>query len=102
MTSTPFNVTETHITKTPEIAGGKACIAGRRIRVQDVYVWHEYNGMSADEIANEYDLSLAQIYAALTYAFDHLDEIQADIQQSETTYRATKQHFPSKLPPSKS
>ncbi|MCQ3931113.1 MAG: hypothetical protein DPW16_11710 [Chloroflexi bacterium] len=102
MTSASFNVTETHITKTPKIAGGKACIAGRRIRVQDVYVWHEYEGMSADEIANEYNLSLAQVYAALTYAFDHLDEIQADIRQSETTYQATKQHFPSKLPHSKS
>lgn len=98
MTSTPFNVTEAHITKTPDIAGGKACIAGRRIRVQDVYVWHEYNGMSADEIANEYELSLAQVYAALTYAFDHLEEIQSDIRQSETNYKAAKKRFPSKLP----
>lgn len=97
-----FNVTETHITKTPEIAGGKACIAGRRIRVQDVYVWHEYNGMSADEVANEYDLSLAQVYAALTYAFDHLDEIQADIRQSETVISSVQERYPSKIAKNKS
>ncbi|KAB2863558.1 MAG: DUF433 domain-containing protein [Anaerolineae bacterium] len=93
-----FNVTETHITKIPEIAGGKACIAGRRIRVQDVYVWHEYNGMSADEIANEYDLSLGQICAALTYAFDHLAEIQAHIRQSEPTIRQLKSVSPQNCP----
>lgn len=97
MTSTPFNVTETHITKTPEIAGGKACLTGRRIRVQDVYVWHEYNGMSADEIANEYDLSLGQIYAALTYAFDHLAEIQADIRKTEEVVASTQKDYPSKI-----
>ncbi|MBZ0307487.1 MAG: DUF433 domain-containing protein [Anaerolineae bacterium] len=28
--------------------------------------------MSADEIANQYDLTLSQVYAALTYYFDHM------------------------------
>ncbi len=91
------NVTASHITRTSDVAGGKACIAGRRIRVQDVYVWHEHNGLSADEIASEHNLSLSQVYAALTYAFDHLDEIREAIRSSETTVESLAQNYPSKL-----
>jgi len=62
-------------------AGGpKPRIAGRRIRVQDVAIWHEKLGMSADEIADQYPtITLADIYAALAYYWDHRDEIERDI-----------------------
>ena len=78
-----YNVTEAHIVKTPGTAGGEARIAGRRIKVQHVYIWHEESGMSAREIAEQHDLTLAQVYAALTYAYEHLDEIRAAIHRSE-------------------
>jgi len=42
------------IAKTPGICGGKACIAGHRIRVMDIVMWHEDLGMSADEIVAAY------------------------------------------------
>src|SRR5258707_12648258 len=80
-----FNVTAAHITQTPGVRGGKLCIAGRGIKVQNVYIWHEHLGMSADEIASAYSLTLVQVHAALTYAFEHLDEIRADILDSERT-----------------
>jgi uncharacterized protein (DUF433 family) len=98
--STPtaaFNVTAAHITRTPGVRGGKPCIAGRGIKVQNVYIWHEHLGMSADEISAAYDLSLTQVYAALTYAFEHLDEIRADILESEAIIEAVRQQNPSKL-----
>lgn len=92
-----YNVTEAHITQTPGICGGKPCIAGRRIRIQDVYVWHEFLGMSAEEIASEYSLTVAQVYAALTYCFDHLASIQADMQADETTIKSIKKQYQSKI-----
>lgn len=95
---TSFNVTAIHITQSEDVCGGKPVIAGRRIRVQDVYVWHDVLGMSADEIASEYDLSLAQVYAALTYVFEHLDDIRSDMQESEVILNTLKQKFRSKLP----
>lgn len=68
----------THIDSRPDRCGGKPCIAGTRIRVQDVYVWHELEGMSPDEIVAEFPhLSLGQVHAALAYYYDHRDEIQA-------------------------
>jgi uncharacterized protein (DUF433 family) len=36
-------------------------------------------GRSADEIANEYDLTLAHVYAALAYYYDHQSEIDKAI-----------------------
>lgn len=92
-----YNVTAAHITQTPGVCGGKPCIAGRRIRVQDVYVWHETLGMSADEIAEQYNLSQVQVYAALTFAFEHLDQILADIKASEANAELFQRDFPDKV-----
>ena len=90
-----FNMTAAHITQTPDIRGGKPCIAGRGIKVQNVYIWHEHLGMSADEIASAYSLTLVQVHAALTYAFEHLADIRADILESEKVAEAIKKENPS-------
>lgn len=71
-----------HIAITPGILSGKPHIAGRRIAVHHIVLWHERLGMSADDIASEYDISLADVYAALTYYFDHRAEIDHDIEAS--------------------
>ena len=39
-----------HIVKTPGVCGGKACLAGHRIRVIDIVVWHEKRGYAPDEV----------------------------------------------------
>jgi uncharacterized protein (DUF433 family) len=71
-----------HIEITPGVCGGKPRIAGHRIKVQHVAVWHERMGMTADEIVSAHPgLTLADVYAALAYYFDHRDEIEADIRQ---------------------
>ena len=72
-----------HIEITPGIAGGKPRIAGHRITVQNIAIWHERMGMSADEIAAEYELTLGDVYAALAYYFDHREEIDRQIAEGE-------------------
>ena len=86
-----------HIEIAPDISGGKPRIAGHRITVQNVVIWHERMGKSADEIAAEYDLSLADVYAALAYYFDHRYEIDRDIEESEDFVETLRQKTPSKL-----
>ncbi len=86
-----------HIEITPGVAGGKPRIAGHRITVHDVAVWHERMGMSADEIATEYDLTLADIYAALAYYFDHREEIDSDIDQDQSFVKDLRHRSPSKV-----
>lgn len=72
-----------HIEVTPGIAGGKPRISGHRITVAQIAVWHERLGKSADEIATEYDLTLADVFAALAYYFDHRLEIDRSIDAGE-------------------
>jgi len=86
-----------YIVITPGVAGGKPRIAGRRIKVQNIVIWHERMGLSADEIAENYDLSLAEIYAALAYYYDHREKIDADIKDDEAFVEAMRKKYPSKL-----
>jgi uncharacterized protein (DUF433 family) len=74
------DVIREHIEVTEGAGGPKARIAGHRIRVQDVVIWHEKLGMSPDEIVHEYPtITLADIHAALAYYWDHRDEIEQAI-----------------------
>lgn len=86
-----------HIDSTPGLCGGRPRIAGHRITVQDIAVWHERLGLSADEIAAEYGLSLADIYAALAYYHEHRAEIDAAIHADKSFVEELRRHFPSKL-----
>ena len=87
-----------HIAITPDICGGKPRIAGHRIRVQDIVIWQERMGMSPDEIIYHYpSLTLADIYAALTYYHDHREEIRDDIAASEAFVREIEAQTPSIL-----
>ena len=69
-----------HIEITPGVCGGKPRIAGHRIKVQHVVVWHQRMGMSPDEIVSQYPgLTLADVHAALAYYWDHQEQIEEDI-----------------------
>ena len=85
------------IESSPQIAGGKPRIAGRRIRVLDIAIWHERMGKSADEICAEYGLSLAEVHAALAYYFDHRDEIDRSIADGDAFVAALQARTPSAL-----
>jgi hypothetical protein len=66
--------------------------------VQDVVIWHERMGLSADEIATEHLLSLADVYAALAYYYDHRTEIDEAIRDNEGFVEALRKAIPSKIP----
>lgn len=76
---------------------GKPRIVGRRITVADIALWHLRQARPVAEIAQEYDLSYAQIYAALTYYYDHKAEIDQREAEDLAAVEALKQRHPSKL-----
>jgi len=87
-----------HIEIIPGICGGKPHISGHRIRVQDIVVWHEKLGLSADEIILHYPtLTFADIYAALSYYFDRQEQIDNDIREEEKYSDSFLKRHPSKL-----
>ncbi|MGH9551329.1 MAG: DUF433 domain-containing protein [Terriglobales bacterium] len=90
---------QTHITKTTGICGGKACIKGTRVRVMDIVVWHEMRNYSAEEIIGMFPgITLADVYAALTYYCDNRQEIEADFAKDEALAKELSKEYPSKLP----
>ncbi|MBI4618365.1 MAG: DUF433 domain-containing protein [Planctomycetes bacterium] len=87
-----------HIEKTPGVLGGKARIAGHRVRVLDIVAWHEKRGLSPDEIVDLFpSITLADVHAALAYYFDHRDEIEAELRQEDRVASEMKSRVPSKL-----
>lgn len=95
--SGPTKIIQAHIVKTPGVCGGKACIKGHRIRVMDIVVWHEMRNYSAEEIIAMFPgITLADVYAALTYYFDNRQEIQADFARSDALAKKLTKKHPSK------
>lgn len=88
---------QTHIEITPGVAGGKPRIAGHRITVQNIAIWHERLGCSADEIATEHGLTLAEVYAALAYYFDHREALDEAIRADDACVAELRRATPSKL-----
>lgn len=72
-----------HIEVTPGVCGGRARVAGHRIRVQDIVLWTE-QGQSPDQIVADFpQLSLADVYAALAYYHDHREEIDRQVREDD-------------------
>jgi uncharacterized protein (DUF433 family) len=89
---------DSHIAITPGTCGGKPRIAGHRIRVEDVVVWNERMGLSADEIVTRFpQLTLADVYAALAYYHDHREVIDEQMRADEKIVQEMRQRYPSKL-----
>ena len=80
-TETTVPVIAEYIAVKSGFCGGKPHISGHRIKVQHIAVWHERQGRNPDEIVAEHPgLTLADVHAALTYYYDHPEQIDADIQ----------------------
>jgi uncharacterized protein (DUF433 family) len=63
-----------HIVSTPDTCGGAPRIAGSRIRVNDIVIWHFHQGMSPEQIISTWpQLTLAGIHSALAYYHDRKD-----------------------------
>jgi uncharacterized protein (DUF433 family) len=66
--------------------------------VQDVVIWHERMGLSADEIASKHpQANVAAIYAALSYYHDHREEIDGQMRRGEEIAEQLRAEIPSKL-----
>jgi uncharacterized protein (DUF433 family) len=53
----------------PAIRNGQPCIAGTGLRVAELVIAHLFHRRTPDKLAADYELSLAQVYPALTYYY---------------------------------
>lgn len=85
-----------YIIKDPKIQGGKAVIAGTRIPVSTIIVWY-HMGFDIQEILDKYpQLSPSEVYDALSYYYDHKDEIDAERKEQEEDSNIKKRYPPGK------
>jgi len=72
-----------YVTRSPEICGGRPSLRGTRVTVRAIVGYHKL-GLSVDEIlAALPHLTPAQVYEALSYYYDHMDEIEQEIQENQ-------------------
>jgi uncharacterized protein (DUF433 family) len=81
------------IVRSDDIRGGRPRVAGTGVTVRRIVGWYK-QGLAPEEIITELPhLSLAQVYAALTYYHANREEIEADITaEAATAERLAKQH----------
>lgn len=80
---TTFTDIGTLIVRSAEVRGGRPRIAGTGVTVRRVASWYKL-GLSPEEIVDRIGhLTLAQVYAALTYYHANRDEIEADLAVEE-------------------
>lgn len=84
--SKPMQTEHLYVHKDPAICGGDPVIVGSRIPVRLIYRRHQA-GDSVDTLQRAYPhLTLAQLYDALSYAYDHLAEIEEEIRREEEAF----------------
>ena len=85
-----------HIVHTPGTMGGEARIEGHRIRVRDVALARDLDGLAPEEIAASVypSLTLAEVYSALTYYEDHRDEIDRAAEEEKRFVNEFRQQHP--------
>jgi len=77
--------------------GGQPVIAGTRIRVATILKCYR-QGMGVEEIVQQYShLKPADVHDALAYAYDYLDEIEANLAaDEEAAVKAASQLLPTR------
>ena len=81
--SAPVITEYRYITRIAEICGGRPIVKGTRTPVKAIVGYHKL-GLSVEEILEGLPhLTPAQVYEALSYYYDHQEEIEQDIEESQ-------------------
>jgi len=72
-------------------------VEGRRITVRGTVERVEDAGVDPETVADGYDLALADVYRALTYYYDHPDEMAAVEQRRRERERAARERGAKRL-----
>jgi len=84
------------IVKTDDVLGGDPRIEGHRISVYHVYQRYVDGDDTPEGIATSYDISVAEVHAALAYAFSHPEEMRTIETRNQSMY---EEHAPNRLVP---
>jgi len=91
MTEPAKKIDHPYIVSQPDYCGGSPVIKGTKFPVRSVVNYVLRQGISPEELVGEFShLTLAQVYDALSYYYDHRAEVDQDLQEnSQESYRQT-------------
>ncbi|MBC8870235.1 MAG: DUF433 domain-containing protein [Planctomycetes bacterium] len=94
----PIEVIHPHVERRSGIQGGRPVIKGTRFPVSSIVQNHR-RGLSVDEILREFPhLQPAQVYDALSYYYDHREQIDREIEKLTDLERVAQNHPPTLQP----
>jgi uncharacterized protein (DUF433 family) len=79
------------ITRSEDILGGEPRIDGTRIGVRHVAARVIDSGQSPAHVADQLDLALADVYEALSYYYNHIDEMRELDEANETAFERVRE-----------
>ncbi|MGC8643553.1 MAG: DUF433 domain-containing protein [Isosphaeraceae bacterium] len=80
-----------HITRLEGVCGGEPVVDGLRVTFRHVATLH-VRGETIPEISSALGLTEAQVFHALSYYFDHCDEITAMMAEEEQAHAEFSGH----------
>ena len=79
------------IYRDPKVRRGRPCIVGTGLRVMDIVLQQRYGDSSEpDKIAVAFQISLAEVHAALAYYYTRQEEIDSDILENKAHFEQLK------------
>ena len=85
--ATAPQVESVHVERRPGVCGGDPVIRDTRFPVKSVVVYVLRHGMTPEEVVREWTfLTLAQVYGALAFYYDHKSEIDGHIAEEEALF----------------
>lgn len=97
-TAEPIEVAHPYVERKSGVQGGRTVIKGTRFPVSSIVRNHR-RGLSADEILREFPhLQPAQVYDALSYYYDHREQIDQEIEYLTDLEQVAQSHPPTLQP----
>ncbi len=82
--ASPIERTEhPHVVTSATVLSGEPIVEGTRLAVRHILIHYRDVATSPEEIAVMYGLTPGQVHDALSYAFDHMDEIKVHIERNK-------------------
>ena len=97
-TTEPIEVAHPHVECKPGVHGGRAVVKGTRFPVSSIVQNHR-RGLSVDEMLREFPhLSPSEVYDALSFYYDHREQVDQQIAALKNVDQAAHEHPPTLQP----
>ena len=91
----PRKIRHPYVTRKKGVCGGKPIVKGSRMKVAQIAIEYDRMGWSPNEIAQAHPhLTLAQVHDALSYYYDHVDEINEEVRSGEQLVEELQKLYP--------